>query len=175
MSNMPELTPEQIESFKKAKANPSKGFAQPRSPQSSQSSAPNRTVTRSTVHDETAAESGGALTGAIDSTRSITQRNLESVRDALINVREDREVTIDQASDAIAYLHDPQMLMAEILERAAQKIEVRSEVETANPFAGTYQPLDLESLGIRKPTFEASKRLAAREANRPMLKSAAAE
>ena len=81
------------------------------------------------THHQSASESTTALAASSDKLRSVNEGNLKNVAALIQQVSSQREGVKSKASDAIAYLYDPNIFLAEVFDDATSKLE--SSLNTA--------------------------------------------
>lgn len=133
----------------------SKGFA----PQPKASRTDNKV---GSIHTQNAAAANSAIAAANQQTRGAVQGHLANVTNYCDRVESQRDSAAEQISDRIAYMLDPDVFMAEVLERAAAKLGKSQPESWVNPFEDVtikvpkFQSIQESSIAAQLPSSSAS-------------------
>jgi hypothetical protein len=94
-------------------------------------------------HDRTAQQSTSESQGAIATITNDQKATLANVKSYIVRTQSNRDTAIEQASDAIAYLHDPAIFESEVFARAAQKIQAASVSVSFEDLGNAYSDFDV--------------------------------
>jgi len=86
-------------------------------------SSPKSKANSDRTHHQNAGESATALAASYDKLRSVNEGNLKNVAALIQQVSSQRDGVKNKASDAIAYLYDPNIFLAEVFDDATHKLE----------------------------------------------------